>query len=266
MSQDAHSNSCNSNGVDKATEQELIIILENGTDPTPVRAIRRPEPKLHAPVHVPFPPAVNAASLIRINKDGALLARCTNKFLIYRNQFAKEVRTQGYNLSMSEVSCLAAQAWKREPNHVIRKYSDIAQEVKWLHKQLSRSGSKKGRKTSNSSLLSSDSSLLGSQAKKIISKNKPDQLMRLSTAITNVCRNQQIYDHHSLQECHQELPTTPLTPDYYSPEFSYPSPSMLNSQYPVRISDMIKDAFVSENYQYNDLVLTVNYCTDQFSI
>ncbi|CAG8498342.1 hypothetical protein C2G38_2068076 [Gigaspora rosea] len=264
MSQDAHLNSCNSNGVDKATEQELIIILENGTDPTPVRAIRRPEPKLHAPVHVPFPPAVNAASLIRINKDGALLARCTNKFLIYRNQFAKEVRTQGYNLSMSEVSCLAAQAWKREPNHVIRKYSDIAQEVKWLHKQLSRSGSKKGRKSSNSSLLSSDSSLLGSQAKKIISKNKPD--LRLSMAITNVCRNQQIY-----QECHQELPSTPLTPDYYSPESSYPSPSMLNSQYPVRISDMIKDAFVSENYQYNDLVLpfmdmTVNYCTDQFSI
>ncbi|CAG8519175.1 6702_t:CDS:1, partial [Racocetra fulgida] len=244
---------CNSSEADKTTEQELIIILENGTEPTPVRAIRRPEPKLHAPVHVPFPPAVNAASLIRINKDGALLARCTNKFLIYRNQFAKEVRTQGYNLSMSEVSCLAAQAWKREPNHVIRKYSDIAQEVKWLHKQLSRSGSKKGRKSSNSSLLFSDSSLLTSQTKKIISKNKQEQLTRLSTAIAN---NQQIYDDHSPQECHQELPPTPLTPDYYFPESPYPSPSMFSSgQYPVKISDMIKDAFVSESYQYNDLVL-----------
>ncbi|CAG8625740.1 4797_t:CDS:1 [Cetraspora pellucida] len=268
MSQDALLKSCNNNEADKTTEQELIIILENGTEPTPVRAIRRPEPRLHAPVHVPFPPAVNAASLIRINKDGALLARCTNKFLIYRNQFAKEVRTQGYNLSMSEVSCLAAQAWKREPNHVIRKYSDIAQEVKWLHKQLSRSGSKKGRKASNSSLMLSDSSLLASQTKKIISKNKQEQLTRLSTVIAN---NQQIYDDHSLQECHQELPSTPLTPDYYFPESSYPSPSMFSSgQYPVKISDMIKDAFVSESYQCNDLVLpfmdmTSNYCTDQFS-
>src|SRR5581483_11144658 len=138
-------------------EQELIFILENGTEPTPVRAIKRPEPQLRAPVHVPFPPAINAADLIRTNKSGALLARCTNKFLIYRNEFAREVRAQGYNLSMSEVSCLAAQAWKQEPNYVIRKYADIAHEVKWLHKQLSRSNSKNRRRNSSnaSSLLNS---------------------------------------------------------------------------------------------------------------
>uniref|UniRef100_U9TE43 MATA-HMG n=1 Tax=Rhizophagus irregularis (strain DAOM 181602 / DAOM 197198 / MUCL 43194) TaxID=747089 RepID=U9TE43_RHIID len=123
---DNNSNSKTSNN--KPIEQELVFILENGTEPTPVRAIKRPEPQLHSPVHVPFPPAINAADLIRTNKSGALLARCTNKFLIYRNEFAREVRAQGYNLSMSEVSCLAAQAWKQEPNYVIRKYADIAHE------------------------------------------------------------------------------------------------------------------------------------------
>ncbi|CAG8482081.1 9523_t:CDS:1 [Scutellospora calospora] len=265
MSQDAHLNLCYRNDANKIVEQELVIILENGTEPTPVRAIRRPEPKLHSPVHVPFPPAINAASLIRINKEGALLARCTNKFLIYRNQFAKEVRTQGYNLSMSEVSCLAAQAWKREPNHVIRKYSDIAQEVKWLHKQLSRSGSKKGKKTSNS-LMFSDSSLLDSQTKKIKSKNKQDQLTRFSTVISNVCHNQHVHDY-SQQEYHQKLSPTPLTPDYYSSTSSYPSPS---EQYSVKIGDVINDGSVSENYQYNNLALPfmdmTNYCTDQFAM
>src|SRR4051794_30978019 len=77
------------NGINdnKPVEQELVFILENGTEPTPVRAIRRPEPQLRAPVHVPFPPAIKASDLIRTNKSGTLLARCTNKFLIYRNEF-----------------------------------------------------------------------------------------------------------------------------------------------------------------------------------
>ncbi|CAG8436165.1 9492_t:CDS:1 [Diversispora eburnea] len=242
----------------RVAEQELVIILENGTEPTPVRAIRRPEPKLRAPIHVPFPPAIDATSLIRTNKEGALLARCTNKFLIYRNQFAKEVRSQGYNLSMSEVSCLAAQAWKQEPNHVIKKYGDIAQEVKWLHKQLSKSGSKNKKKASLDS--SSNSSISGcgedgesqdGETKKQISKH--NVLGRLS--------NIQYQGYHDMisRDGRQETlspilnstPLTPLTPTFYSPTSPYLTPPLYSPGQHPRMSDVLTDGLLTGSYYSN---------------
>jgi hypothetical protein len=210
-------NSINSNDINagKPIEQEFVFILENGTEPTPVRAIRRPEPQLRAPIHVPFPPAIKAVDLIRTNKNGTLLARCTNKFLIYRNEFAREVRTQGYNLSMSEVSCLAAQAWKKEPNYVIRKYADIAHEVKWLHKQLSRSNSRNKRKNSLSSPFNPTSSvgeqtIYTTQQKRanLLTQQLPPEMFRL---------NNQDHQHNT-----SPLISSPLTPStLLSPTFMY---------------------------------------------
>jgi hypothetical protein len=215
------SNNSIDNNNNKAVEQELVFILENGTEPTPVRTIKRPEPQLHAPVHVPFPPAINAADLIRTNKSGALLARCTNKFLIYRNEFAKEIRAQGYNLSMSEVSCLAAQAWKQEPNYVIRKYADIAHEVKWLHKQLSRTNSRNRRKLSSDSSshpISStgEQTIYTTQQKRanLLTQQFPPEIFR------NLHYQQQQNDMSPLISS-PLTPLTPITPTIFSPNFMY---------------------------------------------
>uniref|UniRef100_A0A1D1XDM8 Mating-type protein a-1 n=1 Tax=Anthurium amnicola TaxID=1678845 RepID=A0A1D1XDM8_9ARAE len=266
-----HNNNNTSNN--RPVEQELVFILENGTEPTPVRAIKRPEPQLRAPVHVPFPPAINAADLIRTNKSGALLARCTNKFLIYRNEFAREVRAQGYNLSMSEVSCLAAQAWKQEPNYVIRKYADIAHEVKWLHKQLSRSNSRNRRRNSsnassllNSSIENDEQIIYTTQQKRanLLTQQFPPEMFRFNNL-------------HYQQQNLISSPLTPLTPTMFSPTFMYHPriPEVVtSSDIPLNTPTMFSPPLREEKFLNNSANLEmispyeipVNYCDESFSM
>lgn len=255
----------------KPIEQELVFILENGTEPTPVRAIKRPEPQLHAPVHVPFPPAINAADLIRTNKSGALLARCTNKFLIYRNEFAREVRAQGYNLSMSEVSCLAAQAWKQEPNYVIRKYADIAHEVKWLHKQLSRSNSRNRRRNSSNHLTSpvedDEQTIYTTRQKRanLLTQQFPSEMYHYNNL------------HYQQNIMSSPLtPLTPLTPTMYSPTFMYhPRISeVITSDIPLNATTMFTTSLKEERFLNNSANLEMispyeipaSYCDESFSM
>ncbi|CAG8485311.1 6428_t:CDS:1 [Funneliformis caledonium] len=120
---------------------EWIFIDESEIATSPAQTLRSPVPNPNLPVDVPFPPNINPADLIRRNRNGDLLSRATNKFLIYRNEYAKELQNQGFRLSMREVSRMAAKAWKREPQHVKRKYEDIAREVERIHVQLSMSSS-----------------------------------------------------------------------------------------------------------------------------
>lgn len=271
-----HDNNDNNNSNSKTNnsrpiEQELVFILENGTEPTPVRAIKRPEPQLHAPVHVPFPPAINAADLIRTNKNGALLARCTNKFLIYRNEFAREVRAQGYNLSMSEVSCLAAQAWKQEPNYVIRKYADIAHEVKWLHKQLSRSNSKNRRRNSSNSSSNLTSSAVEDDEQTIYTtKQKRANLLTQQFP-------PEMFLHYQQNIMTSPLPLTPLTPTIYSPTFMYhPRISeVVTSDIPLNATTMFSNSLKEERFLNNNSVnfemispyeIPSSYCDESFSM
>lgn len=129
--------STGSNGV----THEWIFIDESEIATSPTQTLRPPIPNPNLPVDVPFPPNINPADLIRRNRNGDLLSRATNKFLIYRNEYAKELQNQGFRLSMREVSRMAAKSWKREPQHVKRKYEDIAREVERIHVQLSMSSS-----------------------------------------------------------------------------------------------------------------------------
>jgi hypothetical protein len=124
-----------------AVAHEWIFIDESEIATSPAQTLRPPIPNPNLPVDVPFPPDINPADLIRRNRNGDLLSRATNKFLIYRNEYAKELQNQGFRLSMREVSRMAAKSWKREPQHVKRKYEDIAREVERIHVQLSMSSS-----------------------------------------------------------------------------------------------------------------------------
>jgi hypothetical protein len=262
-----NSKTCNN----KPIEQELVFILENGTEPTPVRAIKRPEPQLHAPVHVPFPPAINAADLIRTNKSGALLARCTNKFLIYRNEFAREVRAQGYNLSMSEVSCLAAQAWKQEPNYVIRKYADIAHEVKWLHKQLSRSNSRNRRRNSPNSSSHLTSPVEDDEQTIYTTKQKRANLLTQQFPPEMFRFNNLHYQQQNVMSS-PLTPLTPLTPTIYSPTFMYhpvTSDILLNATTMFSSAPLKEERFLnnSANLEMSSpYEIPVNYCGESFSM
>ncbi|CAG8486798.1 12379_t:CDS:1 [Cetraspora pellucida] len=124
-----------------ASQQEWIFIDESDIITSPAQSLRPLIPDQNLHINVPFPPEINPVDLIRRNKNGELLSRATNKFLIYRNEYAKELQARGFKLSMREVSRMAAQSWKKEPQQVKRKYEDIAREVEKLHVQLSMSSS-----------------------------------------------------------------------------------------------------------------------------
>ncbi|CAG8489052.1 56_t:CDS:2 [Acaulospora morrowiae] len=129
-----------------AAKQEWIFIDESNTiNSPPIQPLNphpAPDPEIFKKIVVPFPPKINPPDLIRRNKkNGELLSRATNKFLIYRNEFSKELSKQLEScgcskLSMRDVSRMAAMAWKNEPRRVKRKYEDIAREVETIHVKL----------------------------------------------------------------------------------------------------------------------------------
>ncbi|CAG8602156.1 3328_t:CDS:2 [Ambispora gerdemannii] len=88
-------------------------------------------------VQVPFPPDVNPKDLIRRDPSGILRARATNKFLIYRSQYAKALKAKGYCISMRTVSALASKSWQKEPRKVQRKYEELAKEVAKIREEIS---------------------------------------------------------------------------------------------------------------------------------
>lgn len=124
-----------------AAQQELVFIHESFISKSPEQPIQHIVPDFNPVIKVPFPPNVNPTDLIRTDKNGELLTRCTNKFLIYRNEYAKELKALGYKLSMRKVSSIAANSWKEEPEYVVRYYEEIAREVEKIHLQLSMSSS-----------------------------------------------------------------------------------------------------------------------------
>jgi len=91
------------------------------------------------PISVPFPPNVNPMDLIKPRKDGRPRKRCANYFLIYRIQFAEALRANGCTTPlMTDISTMAGDAWKEEPEFVRQYYKDVANEVKKLHDDLVR--------------------------------------------------------------------------------------------------------------------------------
>ncbi|KAG9295092.1 hypothetical protein G9A89_006073 [Geosiphon pyriformis] len=117
--------------------QSWIFIQESFVCTSPEEPVQHIIPDPNPYIIVPFPPEINPLDLIKANENGDLRSRCINKFLIYRNEYAKQLQTFGYKISMRKVSRMAAIAWKEEPDYVIRHYEKIAHEVERLHISLS---------------------------------------------------------------------------------------------------------------------------------
>ncbi|RGB36981.1 hypothetical protein C1646_666546 [Rhizophagus diaphanus] len=115
------------------------FIHENGRSPISPMALRKSMSKDWRSISVPFPPNVNPADFVQPRKDGKPRKRCANYFLIYRIQFAEALRASGYNTPlMTDISTMAGDAWREEPEFVRRYYKKVANEVKKLHDNLSR--------------------------------------------------------------------------------------------------------------------------------
>ncbi|KAJ1915946.1 hypothetical protein H4219_004051 [Mycoemilia scoparia] len=72
-------------------------------------------------------------------KPGAVM-RAPNSFILYRSDKAREIATSNPQLNQSEVSRMAADLWKQEPEHIKELYRQRQQEEKARCKNLSLQG------------------------------------------------------------------------------------------------------------------------------
>src|ERR1051325_8865730 len=115
------------------------FIHENGRSSSSQLPSRKSVPKDWKSITVPFPPSVNPMDFVQPRKDGKPRKRCANYFLIYRIQFAEALRASGYNTPlMTDISTMAGDAWREEPEFVRHYYKRIANEVKKLHDNIVR--------------------------------------------------------------------------------------------------------------------------------
>ncbi|CAG8522074.1 6731_t:CDS:1, partial [Racocetra fulgida] len=98
---------------------------------TPPKAL--PDSETFPTIRPPFPPVINVEDLIslRESSDGTQLfpSRAPNAFIIYRKQFVKAARDNGYFLPMTVISSLCSRAWENEDEVVKLTYKKIARET-----------------------------------------------------------------------------------------------------------------------------------------
>ncbi|CAG8446701.1 13197_t:CDS:1 [Acaulospora morrowiae] len=84
-------------------------------------------------IKLPFPPVINPQDLISLREspDGTrkLPSRAPNAFIIFRKQFVKAARDEGYFLPMTVISSMASEAWEAETEEVKSEYRRIAKEA-----------------------------------------------------------------------------------------------------------------------------------------
>ncbi|RHZ76371.1 hypothetical protein Glove_198g16 [Diversispora epigaea] len=145
------------------TPTEWIFIDESNTiNSPPTQSLNphpTPDPEIFKRIIILFPPKIKPSDLIcRNKKNGELLSRATNKFLIYRNEYSKELSKQlesyGCNkLSIREVSRMAAMAWKKNQEK-LKENMKISQEnstyyQSWDHVNYQNNDSKKDNNNNN---------------------------------------------------------------------------------------------------------------------
>ncbi|CAG8555344.1 10226_t:CDS:1 [Acaulospora morrowiae] len=88
-----------------------------------------------------FPPQLNPRDLIVTKKSQdetlpPIISRVPNAFIIYRKQFVKSAREQGYFLPMTVISSMASASWENEDEEVKLEYKRIAKEVLKCKKEM----------------------------------------------------------------------------------------------------------------------------------
>ncbi|CAG8575221.1 11653_t:CDS:1, partial [Acaulospora colombiana] len=97
--------------------------------------------KTYPQIKPKFPPQLNPRDLIVTKKSQdeslpPIISRVPNAFIIYRKQFVKSAREQGYFLPMTVISSMASASWENEEEEVKLEYKRIAKEVLKCKKEM----------------------------------------------------------------------------------------------------------------------------------
>ncbi|PKY37471.1 hypothetical protein RhiirA4_438698 [Rhizophagus irregularis] len=89
-------------------------------------------------INLPFPPTINIDNLVPVPRrfDGDKPPRSPNAFLIYRKAYVKELHSRRINLRMTQISSMASESWKQEPDSVKAEYKRLEEEAKKRYNEI----------------------------------------------------------------------------------------------------------------------------------
>ncbi|CAJ0752881.1 7520_t:CDS:2, partial [Entrophospora sp. SA101] len=73
-------------------------------------------------IRPPYPPKISPKEIL-------LKLKSPNAFIIYRNEFVKELRKNNYKIRQSIISPMVASSWNSEPQCIKDTYFDLAREA-----------------------------------------------------------------------------------------------------------------------------------------
>ncbi|GBB95887.1 hypothetical protein RclHR1_02640001 [Rhizophagus clarus] len=94
--------------------------------------IKKPTPSC-PPLPLPFPPTQRVEQIVAKLVAKPRLARFPNAFIMYRNEYVSYLKSQGYHISMTELSPMISTSWKKESEFVKEAYTKLSSEAEKLY-------------------------------------------------------------------------------------------------------------------------------------
>lgn len=94
--------------------------------------LKKPSPS-SPPLPLPFPPTQRVEQIVAKLVAKPRLARFPNAFIMYRNEYVQYLKSQGYHISMTELSPMISTSWKRESEFVKEAYTKLSSEAEKMY-------------------------------------------------------------------------------------------------------------------------------------
>ncbi|CAB4394518.1 unnamed protein product [Rhizophagus irregularis] len=85
-------------------------------------------------INIPFPPTITIAELLTPKKN-CIKSKAPNCFMIYRQNYVRELQNQKLSYAMTDISGFISDSWKNESPSVVEFYKNLAQEANKQHKE-----------------------------------------------------------------------------------------------------------------------------------
>ncbi|RGB26235.1 hypothetical protein C1646_721695 [Rhizophagus diaphanus] len=94
--------------------------------------LKKPSPS-SPPLPLPFPPTQRVEQIVAKLVAKPRLARFPNAFIMYRNEYVQYLKSQGYHISMTELSPMISTSWKKESEFVKEAYTKLSSEAEKMY-------------------------------------------------------------------------------------------------------------------------------------
>jgi hypothetical protein len=94
--------------------------------------LKKPAPS-SPPLPLPFPPTQKVEQIVAKLVAKPRLARFPNAFIMYRNEYVQYLKSQGYHISMTELSPMISTSWRKESEFVKEAYTKLSSEAEKLY-------------------------------------------------------------------------------------------------------------------------------------